>query len=65
MTLGLTEDEKLTLLALPKLTIEDDPHPLFPARAVEGKIADYLRREGFDVSAKMNFGLSKKPVSLI
>jgi hypothetical protein len=30
MTLGLTEDEKLTLLALPKLTIEDDPHPLSP-----------------------------------
>ena len=28
--LGLTEDEKLTLLALPKLTIEDDPHPLSP-----------------------------------
>jgi hypothetical protein len=27
MTLGLTEDEKL---ALPKLTIEDDPHPLSP-----------------------------------
>ena len=32
MTLDLTEDEKLTLLALPKLTIEDDPHPLSPPR---------------------------------
>jgi len=29
------------------------------------KIAHYLRREGFDVSAKMNFGLSKKLASLI
>jgi len=32
---------------------------------VEGKIADYLRREGFGVSAKMNIGLSKKLASLI
>ena len=29
------------------------------------KIADYLRRESFDVSAEMNFGLSKKLASLI
>ncbi len=33
MTLDLTEDEKLALLALLKRTIEDDPYPLSPARA--------------------------------
>jgi len=44
--------------------------PLYPVRSADrrrrlSKTADYLRREGFNVSVRMNFGLSKKLVGLI